>query len=93
MVKLFKQLTNPAISGGFFFAASLIITFLEGEGNGGARGGGEEEYGEEGRRGGVDLIIKAVVKSDTVRNEIADYVDDLFLKVRFFKCMYVPGIS
>lgn len=25
-----------------------------------------------------------IVKSDTVRNEIADYVDELFLKVRFF---------
>ena len=44
----------------FFFAASLIITFFfRGEGNGGARGGGEDEYGEEGRKGGVDWIIKA----------------------------------
>jgi len=32
---------------------------IAGEGNGGARGGGEDEYGEEGRKGGVDWIIKA----------------------------------
>ena len=72
----------------------IITFFLEGEGNGGARGGGEEEYGEEGWRGGVDLAtidmapmpmerLSLIVKADTVRNEIADYVDDLFLKVGF----------
>jgi len=41
-------------------AAEIIA---EGEANGGARGGGEDEYGEEGRRG-VDLIIQAASSID-----------------------------
>ena len=52
------------LSNSDFTCLFIIKFFLEGEGNGGARGGGEEEDGEEGRKGGVDLIIK-----------VASYID------------------
>ena len=52
-------LNGPAFSGGFFFCGFPYNNIFQGEGNGGARGGGEDEYGEEGRKGGVDWIIKA----------------------------------
>ena len=57
------------LSNSDFTCLFIIKIFLEGEGNGGAR-----EGGEEGWRGGVNLAIAASIAIDMAQSQWKDYL-------------------